>query len=95
MAVLFCGGGGNPQPSVTWHRIVPAPGVLHQGDTEQVLADGRVLLSESFVLFTEVELSDEGFYFCTLNSSLGTLTSKKALLNVYSEEYTDSHYFPF
>lgn len=80
MAVIFCGGGGNPTPTVSWHRLLPGWVV------EDVVIDGRVQLADSFLLFTEVRLSDEGTYFCTLTSSLGNRTSSKTLLNVYSEQ---------
>lgn len=86
MATLFCGGGGSPTPTVTWHRLRPLAGmVLYQGEVEDVIGDERVLISDIFLLFTEVTLADEGFYFCSLTSPLGNLTSNKALLNVYSE----------
>lgn len=86
MATLFCGGGGSPAPTVTWHRLHPLAGMmLYQGEVEEVMADERVLLSDTFLLFTQVRLADEGFYFCSLSSPLANLTSNKALLNVYSE----------
>jgi pyruvate kinase len=59
--------------------------VLYQGVVEEVVPDERVLVSDTFLLFTEVRLADEGFYFCTLTSPLANFTSNKALLNVYSE----------
>ncbi len=43
------------------------------------------MIADFFLLFTEVRLEDEGFYFCTLTSPLANRTSNKAFLNVYSE----------
>ena len=82
MAMLFCGGGGSPVPMVTWHRIL---GESHRGMSEEIQADQRLLISETFLLFSQVQLSDEGFYFCMLSSPLGNRTSNQAFLNVYSE----------
>ena len=79
MGVLFCGGGGNPTPTVTWQRLLPGWVV------EEVIIDGRIQIADNFLLFTDVRLSDEGTYFCTLTSALGNRTSSKTLLNVYSE----------
>lgn len=83
MAVLFCEGGGDPAPTVRWFRLLPGPAA--HGVPEEVISNDRVLISDSFLAFTEVRLSDEGFYFCTLSSPLGNATSNKALLNVYSK----------
>lgn len=80
MAILFCGGGGNPVPMVRWHRKLPGSLL-----SEEVLANDRISIADNFILFTEVELSDEGSYFCTLTSPLGTVQSRHTLLNVYSE----------
>ncbi len=82
IAILFCGGGGRPRPTVTWHRI---RGSIHRGIAEEITADGRLMIGDPFLLFNQVELSDEGFYFCTLTSPLANRTSNKAFLNVYSE----------
>lgn len=79
MGVIFCGGGGNPAPTVSWHRLLPGWVV------EDVSADGRIEIADTFLLFTQVRLSDEGTYFCTLTSPLVNRTSGNVLLNVYSE----------
>ena len=80
--MLFCGGEGRPSPSVTWHRIL---GTSHVEFAEEVIADERLMIGDFFLLFTRVELSDEGVYFCNLTSPLASRLSTKAFLNVYSE----------
>ena len=84
-AVLFCGGKGNPVPTVTWFRLFTNIGPGYEGIMEEVVSGGRISIGDNFLLFTEVQLSDEGFYFCNLTSPLGSRISNKALLNVYSE----------
>jgi len=92
-AMLSCGGGGNPLPSVSWLRLSPgSSGLQYVGELEEVELDQRVSVSSHFLFFTEVRLGDEGFYQCVLNSSLGERHSKFILLNVLSESHAHHMY---
>ncbi len=86
--MLACGGGGNPTPSVTWKRLPATSGLLYDGVPELVSLDGRVSVTPFFLVFSEVELADEGFYMCVIESSLGERSSKLVLLNVLGQSCT-------
>ena len=87
MAVLFCAGSGSPAPTVSWFRLQPTLSASEHrfGQEVELVADERVLISELFLVLTEVQLSDEGFYFCSISSPLASSLSNKVLFNVYSE----------
>ncbi len=88
MAVLFCGGGGSPTPTVTWSRILGHYGQVDEdGPDEELTADDdRISIANNFLIISDTMISDEGLYFCTLTSSLGNTTSDMALLNIYGEK---------
>ena len=93
MAKLYCGGGGNPVPSVIWKRLLFSPNLVYSGTMEDVQLDSRVSTTlDNFLFLTDVKLQDEGFYFCVLNSTLGEQISNFALLNVYSQSSYFNHY---
>ena len=80
---LWCGGEGNPPPTVRWfmapHKTL---GPFSEVTTSE---DARVLVTEESLVIVAASVADQGKYFCIISSSLGSRMSSTAFLRVYSE----------
>ena len=77
-ARFHCSGMGNPIPTLSWWTI-------RNGWPFELFTDGRIIISDEYLVIVNSVKSDAGVYYCMLNSSIGRNRSNEVHLDVWSK----------
>ena len=66
---------------------VPNPEIKFYHDNVEVVLNNRVFQVGSFLVITDVTVSDQGTYYCQATNVVGTVRSSSASLIVFSKFY--------
>ena len=70
--ILTCSSDANPAAKYTWYK-------------ENVTSDLQPLSKEAQLVFSSIQSSDSGEYYCTAENQLGTRTSEHIFIDVKRE----------